>query len=120
MLLPRPGKHPLQVRVLPLRTEGVLGLSPASVLVLVTDPEQATAHPAEPLRLLYGFTASEAEIANQLCAGLVPEPIAELRHVSLGTVRVQIKQLMHKAGVRRQAELVRLMLMLPRTFTSAA
>lgn len=115
MLLPRPGSQALQLRVFPLRAEGVLGLSPSSVLVLVTDPEHKTVHPAELLQLLYGFTASEAEIANHLCAGLIPERIAELRQVSVGTVRVQIKQLLHKAGVRRQAELIGLMLALPGT-----
>lgn len=119
MQLPRPGKQALQVRVLPLRTESAPGLWPASVLVLITDPEEATAHPAELLRMLYGFTATEAAIANHLCAGLTPEHIAELRQVSVGTVRIQIKQLMHKAGVRRQAELIRLMLILPRTVTGA-
>ena len=115
MLLPRPGRQALHVRVLPLRAGGVVGLSPSSVLVLVADPEHTTVHPAELLQLLHGFTATEAEIANHLCAGLMPERIAELRRVSLGTVRVQIKQLLHKAGVRRQSELIRLMLALPGT-----
>ncbi|HTY50335.1 MAG TPA: hypothetical protein VMB48_11660 [Steroidobacteraceae bacterium] len=114
MLLWRPGRQQLQVRVFPLRAGNGPG-RPTPVLVTVTDPEQATVHPAELLQLLYGFTASEAQVAGLLAAGWAAERVAEQRAVSLGTVRVQIKSLLLKAGVRRQVDLVRLLLTLPGT-----
>ena len=115
--LSRPGRQSLQVRVLPLRTTGAFMPSTAPVLVLVADPETIQTHPAEILQALYGFSASEAAVANHLAAGLVPEQIAEIREVSVDTIRTQIKHLLAKSGVHRHADLIRLMLALPRTAT---
>ncbi len=41
------------------------------------------------------------------------EEIANLRHVSPGTVRIQIKSLLGKTGTACQADLVRLLMTLP-------
>ena len=110
--LARSNRIALQVRVSPLRATG-LGTPPGSVLVLVSDPERVSLPPNRLLQLVYGFTAREAEIARQLAAGLSPESIAAERQVSIGTVRAQIKQLLHKAGVRRQMDLIRQLLTFP-------
>lgn len=114
--LPRPsGKRPLQALVSPLRL-ATQGQSPsARVLVLITDPEASVDVPREILSVLYGLTSSEVEVANGLLAGLSLEQIAAVREVSWGTVRTQIKSLMHKTGTRRQSELIRLLLSLPKT-----
>jgi DNA-binding NarL/FixJ family response regulator len=53
-----------------------------------------------------GLTRAEAEVALALAEGLTPGEIAEAREVSLHTVRNQIKAMMWKCGVRRQAELM--------------
>jgi DNA-binding CsgD family transcriptional regulator len=58
------------------------------------------------LKSVYGLTAAEAEVALQLARGEPVEAIAQMRQVAVGTVRVQIKSLLAKLGVRRQAELV--------------
>jgi DNA-binding CsgD family transcriptional regulator len=57
------------------------------------------------LRDLYALTAAEANIAEQLAAGRMPQVIAKHRGVAVGTVRAQIKTIMAKVGVRRQIEL---------------
>lgn len=114
--LPRSsGGRPLSALVSPLRLANDGQVSPAHVLVLITDPEASAALPRAMLSFLYALTSSEVEVANGLLAGLSLERIAEAREVSLGTARTQLKSLLHKTGTRRQAELVRLLLSLPRT-----
>jgi DNA-binding CsgD family transcriptional regulator len=82
---------------------------------LITNAEASAALPREILSVLFGFTSSEVEVANGLLAGLSLEQIAESREVSQGTTRTQLKSLLHKTGTRRQGELIRLLLSLPKT-----
>ena len=114
MTLPRGGgKCPLQLLVTPFRTEDSKPTS--RVLVLATDPEQATRFPDTMLRQLYGLTGAETEIANGLLTGFSLEEIAALRGVSVITVRSQMKALFGKTGTRRQMDLLRLLSSLPKT-----
>lgn len=55
---------------------------------------------------VYGLTSAEAEVAARIAAGQSPEEIAAVRAVAVGTIRAQLKTVMSKCGVRRQAELV--------------
>jgi len=114
MLKRRGGKGPLQVLVTPLRLTGT-SRSTVRVLVLVTDPDRELSFPDTVLRELYGLTTAETEIANGLLTGFSVEEIAQLRRVSVATVRSQLKPLLGKTGTRRQADLVRVLSTLPRT-----
>ena len=49
----------------------------------------------------------------QIAAGSNAKRIAQRTGVALSTVRTHIKRLMHKTGVDRQGDLVRLLLTLP-------
>jgi DNA-binding CsgD family transcriptional regulator/PAS domain-containing protein len=111
------GRHHLQAIVSPLRISGEL--LPAHALVLVADPERTGDLPGDVLRTLYGLTPSEAEIANALLSGRSVAEIAQLRRVTEGTLRVQLKTLLHKTGARRQGELLRLLMSLPRRASEA-
>ena len=114
--LPRASsERSLYALVSPLRLANQGQGSPAHVLVLITNAEASAALPREILSVLFGFTSSEVEVANGLLAGLSLEQIAESREVSQGTVRTQLKSLLHKTGTRRQGELIRLLLSLPKT-----
>jgi len=75
-------------------------------LILVQDPAAERPGLARQLQSLYGLTAAEAAIARRLGDGLSLAEIAEERHVSLTTVRVQMKFLAQKMSCRRQAEVV--------------
>jgi DNA-binding CsgD family transcriptional regulator len=100
-----PGAAPLAIDVISLSRRGLSFAFDARVLVLVrgfADDKRRAAI----LQSVYGMTRAETEIALQLCAGKTPEAIAGGRHVSVGTVRAQIKALLDKAGVNRQIELV--------------
>jgi DNA-binding CsgD family transcriptional regulator len=57
---------------------------------------------------LFGLTAAESRVAAALADGMSPAAIAERDGVVVETVRGQIKGVYAKMGVRRQAELSRL------------
>jgi DNA-binding CsgD family transcriptional regulator len=78
----------------------------AGVLLIVRTPTNDAQRRATLLRESYGLTPAETEIALALADGKKAEAIAHVRGVSVGTVRVQIKSLLAKAGVNRQIELV--------------
>ncbi len=79
-----------------------------AVLMLVDPDEQA--EPLEAvLRQAFGLTRSEARIAVGLARGLDLQDIADARGISVGTARVQLRNLFAKTGTHRQAELVALL-----------
>jgi len=57
------------------------------------------------LETAYGLTTAESQIALLLAAGKSAQLIATERGVAVGTVRAQIKSILAKVGVSRQAEL---------------
>jgi DNA-binding CsgD family transcriptional regulator len=57
---------------------------------------------------LFGLTLAEQRTAAALLNGLSPSEIAEHYRISLPTVRTQIQSILGKLGVRRQADLIRL------------
>lgn len=58
------------------------------------------------LQRLFGLTPAEAEMTAQLANGESLEAIAEARHVSIDTVRAQLRTVFKKTGTHRQGELV--------------
>ncbi|HET7811600.1 MAG TPA: helix-turn-helix transcriptional regulator [Steroidobacteraceae bacterium] len=78
----------------------------ARVLVLARSASHDEERRAAVLRATYGLTPAEVEIAMALARGAKAQAIAQARGVSVGTVRVQIKSLLAKAGVNRQVELL--------------
>lgn len=94
----------LDVIALPRRAYE-FGFAPR-VLVVARGRKTSDAQMIAVLRTTYDLTAAEAEVALQLCMGQSPATIAAARAVAVGTVRLQIKAVMAKVGVSRQAELV--------------
>jgi DNA-binding CsgD family transcriptional regulator len=97
---------PWLVRILPL------GASVAAALVYANSA--AFAHPLEVLQSMFHFTDAEAGIAQLLASGRTAKDIAHQRGVTIHTVRTQLRQILQKAGVRRQADLASLLLNIPR------
>ena len=79
-------------------------------VLLLRDPERELRVATELLPALFGLSAAEAAVAARLAAGASLEQIAEERDVQLITVRNQLKSALGKFGVRRQAELVSIVL----------
>jgi DNA-binding CsgD family transcriptional regulator len=65
------------------------------------------------LRSLYRLTPAEARIADLLAGGNEVGEVAVRAGITLETARFHVKRVLAKTGVRRQTELVRLMLSLP-------
>jgi DNA-binding CsgD family transcriptional regulator/PAS domain-containing protein len=100
------GAHALH---LALRAWQPSGEAP-SVLIAVTRAGDGACVPADAWCRLLGVTPAEAALVATLTGGGTLEQHAEGRGVSIGTVRGQLKQVLAKTGVHRQAELVRLAL----------
>jgi DNA-binding CsgD family transcriptional regulator len=114
LALPRAdGKPPLHASVAPVgRYHYRIGVRFAAAMVFVADPARVV-EPADVLRRLYGLTAAESTLATLLVNGRSPEEAATELGVSIHTVRTQLKHVLGKTGARRQAELVRLVLLGP-------
>lgn len=113
--IPRPsGKRPFVVHVMSASVRSLAcGGNFAAVIVLVTDPERGSPRLADLMQTLYGLTPAESRLADHLVAGRSLSEAAEMNKVTRETVRSQIKSIFSKTGVRRQAELIRLLSALP-------
>jgi len=82
----------------------------AAALVMILDaalPVQAT---ELELRQLYGFTSTEAQLANLLMEGMALEDCGDELGIRRTTVRMHLRNIFAKTGARRQGELVALLL----------
>lgn len=75
----------------------------ACALVIVG---QARRRQSDRLLQRLGLTEAESEVARAFVGGASPREIADMRNVSIGTVRAQIKTIYAKLEVSRQTELV--------------
>lgn len=106
VLLPCQDASPTVVDVisLPPRPYG-FGFEPRT-LVVVRTARDGTSRVPSLLQAVYRLTPAEAEVAVQLARGDSVEMIAAARGVAASTVRVQLRAIFGKLGVRRQSELV--------------
>lgn len=83
--------------------------------ILVVHPLDAPTR-LDPLivSLAFGLSPAEARVATAIAEGASPEEVARSRGVGLTTVRTQLRGVFEKMGVRRQSEMVRMLLELPR------
>jgi DNA-binding CsgD family transcriptional regulator len=81
-------------------------------LVLIIDPEDEPEPPSALLRRLYHLTQAEAQIALRVLHGAGLREISEELSVSLPTVRTHLQHVFDKTNTHRQADLVRLLLVL--------
>lgn len=95
-----------EVYALPTREWATLFRPHVLVTFHRTAPIEA-AH-VETLRSLTELTPGEADVAVRLANGISRAAIAAARGSSTGTVGVQLKHILQKLGVRREAELVAL------------
>lgn len=106
IMLTRPSGRPalgVVVQCLPGREQMESG--EARVAVFLRDPEQTASVPQQPLRQLFGFTPTEAELAAQLANGLSLEDACARMSISRNTAKSHLRAIFGKAGVNRQSEL---------------
>ena len=82
-------------------------------MIFITDPEAQTTTPTEMLERLYGLTPAEAKLAALLAHGKSVTEAADELHITQNTARTHLKHIFQKTGVKRQSELVKLILNSP-------
>jgi DNA-binding CsgD family transcriptional regulator len=108
MLVSRPVGRPLSLTVAPLRVAR-RPEEPAAV-IFIADPDERTELPGDLLRRGYGLTAAECRLALLLVEGQSLNHAAAQTRVSVLTLRTQLKSVFAKTGVKRQGELIQLLL----------
>jgi DNA-binding CsgD family transcriptional regulator/PAS domain-containing protein len=111
-----PGREPLRILVTPFRAVSLasdiawLSAHPVAML-MITDPEHERHVQKENLRRRFGFTPAEADVALEIVKGDGRNATAARLGISLPTIKTHLIHIFEKTGVRRQAELVRLLLL---------
>ncbi len=111
MRVARAGRSPLVVQLLPFPSSNWWSGSGQQVaMIFVTDPEARMEQVMQRLRQRYGLTRAEATLAWEIVRSGGRKDAALQRGISVATARSQLTAIFDKTGVRRQAELVRLLL----------
>lgn len=77
------------------------------LLVIVSDPDEASVPGVRALRDIYALTEVEARVAAALAGGHSIQSAAAALGISPATVRFHLKHIFRKVGVARQQDLVR-------------
>ena len=75
-------------------------------------------HP-ELLGVMFGLTPTEARVAAEVANGQSLDEVAGELRLGIGTVRWHVKRIMSRTDTRRQAELVRMILLSPLSLLAA-
>jgi DNA-binding CsgD family transcriptional regulator len=81
-----------------------------AVVVFASDPDDGMHTPEELLCKIYGLTRHQARLAGWLMRGEDLKTYAQAYEVAYDTARSHLKQVFAKTGVKRQADLVRVLL----------
>lgn len=98
------GAPPLVAQFLPVNPSRLAHPSPVSVLMYVWDPLQNAVGLGPALERLYGLTAAEAQLAEQLATGAELSGAAASLGISRNTARNHLQQVFVKTGTHRQGE----------------
>lgn len=110
--IPRPGRRPLALRILPVAQGSHPLHASAHAIVLLFDPEESPKPDESLVRQVFGLTPAEWRVAERLIDGDSLDDIATALGLSLSTVRTQLKSIFAKTQSHRQTELVASLLQL--------
>lgn len=99
-----------QLRVIPLRRSMPLVSPGVPVALLIEASDRSDEAVTTRLRRHYGLTPAEAAFAIEIAKGDGKRAAAARRGISYTTARTHLSRVFDKTGVRRQGELVRLIL----------
>jgi DNA-binding CsgD family transcriptional regulator/PAS domain-containing protein len=106
------GKPDFAIAGAPLDGEAFSPETAPTAFLLITDA--ASGAPKPLLRELFGLTEAEGRVAERLMQGDTPEQAAVVLGVKTSTARWHLASLYRKTGTSRQAQLVRLLMSVPR------
>ena len=98
------------VAPLPPHEQVYPSLGSPTVAVVVSDPERPLTVPLAYLRQAFGLTTQEAKLASILAGGSDLRAAAVHLNITYETARTHVARVLAKTGVKRQAELVQLVL----------
>ncbi|MHC2021391.1 helix-turn-helix transcriptional regulator [Methylobacterium sp. CM6247] len=107
VIIPRKDSKPIALYCIPTGKHRDAYIS--AVLVLL-DMEKSPEPNAEVLQKTFNLTSAEAKISLLIIDGKTPIEIANIRNISLWTVRTHLASIYGKTKTRRQSELVSLLL----------
>jgi DNA-binding CsgD family transcriptional regulator len=110
VLISRRGRPPLQLLISPIHNPLISTSEHVAAIVFINDPLHHPRPTQAALHTVYRLTPAEYRIALLLSDGHTPRQISGMVGVTENTVRSQIKSVFSKMGVRRQSELIRLLL----------
>lgn len=99
-------RPPMIVHLIPVSAAALDVFAGATALLVITPLTQPAAPAAEVLQGLFDLTPSEARVARGIGEGSTVDAIARAFGLSRETVRSQLKAVLGKAGLGRQADLV--------------
>jgi DNA-binding CsgD family transcriptional regulator len=105
--------NPLRLQIAPL-ADGLLSVG-AGVAIFISDPDGQRQSMSSVLKSLFGLTDAEARVASGLAQDRSLAELADEFGVTYQTLRSQLKSIFQKTNTSRQAQLVRLLLLLPIT-----
>jgi DNA-binding CsgD family transcriptional regulator len=106
--VPRPEGLPLSLLISPYRAP--LASDPqmhGTALIIFTDPEAQQKIPERTLATMLGVSPAEGRLVAALMAGESLTEYADRVGISKNTVKTQMRQIFHKTGYNRHAEIVR-------------
>lgn len=108
------GELPYWMLIWPIYREAgtLIGSARPTATILVIDPERRPKLEEERIAKLFGLTAAEARLACRLTEGEDVVEASSALGVSPHTARTHLKRIFSKTGVRRQSELIALVLRL--------
>lgn len=109
LTITRANRSPLSLLAVPVSREEAWAPSHARLLLLISDPEIDLAQRQQKFGRHFGLTTAELGVAVEICRGGSRSDVARRRGVSDATARSQLTAIFDKTGVRRQADLVRLL-----------
>lgn len=106
--------RPYSVSVMPVSpTSEFEAFAQDHVLILLNDPDAAPQSGHEMLRHHYGLSARQVDLAMLIAAGNRLSECAEVLGIAEKTARRHLEVIFDRTGLRRQVDLVRLILSLP-------
>ncbi|MGE0279595.1 MAG: helix-turn-helix transcriptional regulator [Rhizobiaceae bacterium] len=100
---------PAVLHIVPVRREAHDIFARASAILVLTKPSREPTKAVPLLQALFDLSPAEAALAARIAAGQTVGGIAAADGRNSGTLRNQLKSVMHKIGCARQADLSRIL-----------
>lgn len=109
MILTDEKEPPAILSLCPLRGHAAQGFLPrAEIVMFLIRVQDHRPSSSMLLRTAFGLSSGEADLALRLAAGERLQEIADLKRVSIETIRSQLKSIFLKTNTRRQSDVIRL------------